>query len=99
MDGDDSGQVRCAVLGEPLSAHPAEIGRLDAGGRPGVVEHHGATGGNEKGQSEQQHGLDETGPPVRVMMVPNRGALVCALLHISSRREHDPRAHTPETVA
>ena len=87
------------MLGEPLRAHPAKIGRLDAGGRPGVVEDHGATSGNENGQSEQQHGLDETGPPVRVMMVPNGGALVCALLHISPRRDDLACAHTQETIA
>ena len=41
------GRMRRAVFGEPLRAHPAKIGRIDAPGNACVIEQHGATGGNE----------------------------------------------------
>jgi hypothetical protein len=84
--------VRRAVFGEPLRAHPAKIGWIDAPGNACVVKRQRANGCDENCDSEQ-HGLDAAGhSPAIAVIVPDRAAIVCAVMHICTRSE------VPDTV-
>jgi hypothetical protein len=74
-----------AVFGEPLGAHPPKIDWIDAPGSTHLVENHRATGGDESCDGEQ-HGFDAAGTRrVMASIVPDRAAVVCAVVHICTR--------------
>ena len=74
--------MRRAVFGEPLRAHPPEIGWIDAPAITRFVEHQRAKRGNENGD-DVEHGLGAAATrPVPAAIVPDRAAIVCAVMHI-----------------
>src|SRR4029453_9739234 len=78
-------RMRRAVFGEPLLAHPPKIGWIDAPDSTHLVEHHRATGGNENCDGDE-HSLDAAGTRrVIASIVPDRAAVVCAVVHIRTR--------------
>jgi hypothetical protein len=79
--------MRRAVFGEPLRAHPPEIGWVDAPGNTRLVEDQRDTGCDENCDGDQ-HDLDAAGTPtVIASIVPDRAARVCAVMHICIRSE------------
>jgi hypothetical protein len=74
-------KMRRAVFGEPLRAHPPEIGSVGAPGNARLVDHQRDTDCDEN-RDGQQHGL---GPPgtraVITSIVPDPAARVCAVVH------------------
>jgi CRP/FNR family transcriptional regulator, cyclic AMP receptor protein len=64
--------MRRAVFGEPLLAHPPEIGLVDTPGNMRLVEDQRATCCDENCQSEQ-HGLDAVAFAVIPSIVPDEG--------------------------
>ena len=79
--------MRRAVFGEPLRAHPPEIGWTNAPGNTQPGEHQRHTGYDENSACEQ-HGLEAAGTrPVMASIIPDRAALVCAVMHIRTDAE------------
>jgi hypothetical protein len=83
--------MRRAVFGQPMRAQPPEIGWIDVPGNMRLVEHQRATGCDENCDGEH-HGLDAAGTRLLpASIVPDRAAIVCAIVHICTRSEALPR--------
>lgn len=73
--------MRRAVFGEPLRAHPPEIGLVGAPGNARLVDHQRDTDCDEN-RDGQQHGLGPAGTrAVIASIVPDPAARVCAVVH------------------
>ena len=89
--------MRRAVFGEPLCAHPPEIGLGAVPGNARVVDDQRGTDGDEKRDGEQ-HGRDAAGTrAVMASIIPDRAARVCAVLHICARSEGASDSGSPSS--
>ena len=79
--------MRRAVFGEPLRAHPPEIGLVGAPGSARPVDDQRATACDENRNGEQ-HGLEAAGSRAAIRtIVPDQEARGCPVLHIYTKSE------------
>ena len=77
--------MRRAVFGEPLRAHPPEIGLVGAPGSARPVDDQRATDCDENRNGEQ-HGLEAAGSRAAIpTIVPDQEARGCPVLHICTK--------------
>ena len=83
--------MRRAVFGEPLRAHPAEIGPVNAPGNTRLLDQQRATDGDENGDGVEQHGDAAGSSPRDWFDRPRSGrSRLCCYAHLPvPRRPHD----------
>ena len=87
--------MRRAVFGEPLRAHPPEIGLVGTPGSARPVDEQRATDCDENCDGEQ-HGLDAAGSRAAMpTIVPDQEARGCPVLHICTKSKAPGASDSP----